>query len=637
MSPSKLQSLLQQAVGLHRGGQLDAAERIYRQVRIAAPRSFDALHLSGLLAYQQGRTPEAVDLLTRAHHLDRKSVACEMRLAVALIAAGRSPEAEAHLRKVVERSPEFHEGWDNLAYCLKTQDRLAEAVACHQRAVALKPDFANGWYNYGLTLSLLGQPEKALPCHERALAADPNFSVARFGRAQALHLSHRLAEAVEEYGRFIAANPKNPEARTCRLFALHHIDGVTREQLFAEHVAYGRLLGPAPAIELPNTPEPERRLRIAFLSPDLREHSCAYFLEPLLQHLDRDAFEVFLYHDHFRVDAVSARFQALAAQWRNFVGQPATAIEKTIRADAPDILVDLAGHTGSTNRLPVLARRLAPVQVTYLGYPNTTGVAAMDYRFTDAIADPEGSADAFATERLVRFAPTAWSYAPPPNSPAPDPAPCARGGPVTFGCFNTPAKLTDATLATWARLLQVAPGSRLLFKGAGLDEAAGRSRAIERLARCGVPMERVDFLGRTATTADHLACYRRVDIALDTFPYHGTTTTCEALWMGVPVVTRAGDRHVSRVGASLLTAVDHPEWIAADADEYVRIAADLAANPARLREVSGGLRERLQTSPLMDHAGQSARFGAALRACWRSWCERSAVGAAGELAGAAHG
>jgi len=543
-----------------------------------------------------------------------------MRLAVALIAAGRAGEAEAHLRRIVERSPDFSEGWDNLAYCLKTQDRLTEAVACHRRAVALKPDFANGWYNFGLTLSLLGYPEEALPCHERALAADPDFAPAQFGCAQALHQSNRMTEAVEEYGRLIAANPAHLEARSCRLFALHHLDGITREQLFAEHVAFGRAVGEPPVSALPNSPEPGRRLRVAILSPDLREHSCTYFLEPLLRHLDRAAFEIYLYHDHFRVDALSARLQALAAVWRNFVGQPGAAVEKIIRADAPDILIDLAGHTGMSNRLPLFARRLAPVQVTYLGYPNTTGLPAMDCRFTDAIADPPGEADALATERLVRFAPTAWSYAPPSDAPLPESAPCARGGPVTFGCFNTPAKITDTTLAMWARLLGEVPQARLLFKGAGLDTAPVRARQVERLRRCGVPVDRVDFLSRTAGTAEHLACYGRVDIALDTFPYHGTTTTCEALWMGVPVVTRAGDRHVSRVGASLLNAIGHPEWVATNNDDYVRIAAALASDPARLESLRHTLREDLRASPLLDHAGQAARFGVALRECWQRWC-----------------
>ena len=246
----------------------------------------------------------------------------------------------------------------------------------------------------------------------------------------------------------------------------------------------------------------------------------------------------------------------------------------------------------------------------------------MDYRFTDGSADPAGEADAFATETLVRFAPTAWSYSPPPGAPEPAPA---REGPVTFGCFNSPNKITDTTLRLWAQVLGAVPASRLLFKGAALEEPAVQARYRERFLRCGLPVERIDLLGRTPGTAAHLACYGRVDIGLDTFPYHGTTTTCEALWMGVPVVSLAGDRHVSRVGASLLTAAGHPEWIAANASDYVKIAADLASDRVRLAALRGTLRDDLRRGPLLDHAGQGARFGAALRECWRRWCRAQAT------------
>jgi predicted O-linked N-acetylglucosamine transferase (SPINDLY family) len=620
VSPSKLQSLLQQAIELHRSGQLAAAEKVYAQVRAAAPKNFDALHLSGFLAYQQNRIPAAIELLERALRVDRRSVDCELRLGLALLAATRLAEAEQHMRQALERSPGYAEGWDSLSFCLRMQDRLPEALACSERAVQLNPRLANNWYNLGGTHSLLGEPAKALPCHERALALDPNFVPARLGLAQALHLLNRIPEAVAAYGRVLEIAPALLEARTCRLLALHNLDTVTAEQLFAEHVAYGRVLGPPPPVTLPNRPDPSRRLRLGILSPDLREHSCAYFLEPLLQHLDRTQFEIYLYHDHFRTDPISARLQALGACWRNFNGQPHNLVEATIRADAPDILIDLAGHTGTNNRLPVFARRLAPVQVTYLGYPNTTGVAAMDYRFTDGVADPVGRADGLATERLVRFAPTAWAYAPAADGPEPVARPA--GAPVAFGCFNTPSKLTDPMLEVWGRLLQQVPGSRLVLKGSGLDRADVRESYLERLARAGIPGGVVTLLPRTATTAEHLTCYGEVDIALDTFPYHGTTTTCEALWMGVPVVSLAGDRHVSRVGASLLSAVGHREWVASNADEYIAIAARLAADAAGRTALRTGLRAELRRSALLDHAGQAARFGAALRECWAAWCAR---------------
>ncbi len=630
MSPQKLQTLLREAVAHHRAGRLAEAEEIYRQARAAAPKQFEVLHLSGLAAYQQGRLEDAIEWLTHAHRLDRSSAVCAMRLALAQLASGRVAEAEELLRKTVARKPDFHEGWDNLAYCLKTQDRLAEAVACHEKAVALKPGHAVGWFNFGLTLSLLGREAEALACHERALAADPNYAMARYGRAQALHQAHRLEEAVADYGRFLELKPDHHEARSYRLFALHNLDDVSPEQLFAEHVAYGRAVAastPAAAFMPTATRDPARRLRVAVLSPDLRAHSCAYFLEPLLHHLDRESFELYLYHDHFREDAVSQRLKPHAAVWRNVIRQPGPALEKIIRVDAPDILIDLAGHTGMTNRLPLFARRLAPVQITYLGYPNTTGLAAMDYRFTDELADPVGIADRLATETLVRFAPTAWTYQPPAEAPEPGEPPCARRGSVTFGCFNNLAKISDATIALWARVLAAVPDSRLLLKGRGLGDEAVRARYLARFARLGLPAARVEWLERTAGTAEHLALYGRVDVALDTFRYHGTTTTCEALWMGVPVVTLAGDSHMARVGVSLLNAAGHPDWIARDADDYVRIASNLAADPAQLALTRRTLRTALKQSPLLDHAGQAARFGAALRSCWAAWCARTAAAA----------
>ena len=623
MGPQQIQSLLNQAVVHHRAGRIGEAELIYRRLRAVAPRNFDVLHLSGLAAYQSGRIPAAVDLLSRAQAAAPRDHVCEMRYALALLAAARPAEAEAHFRHAVLIQPGFVEGWENLAYCLKSQDRLADAIPCHEKVAALRPDYAPGWYNFGLTLSLAGRCAEALACHERALAADPKFALGRFGRAQACHQLHRMPEAVADYRKFLAVNPRHHEARSYLLFALHSIDGISRGELFAEHVAYGRSVGAGPAPVLPNSPEPDRRLRVAFLSPDLRTHSVAYFLEPLVAQLDRSEFEVCLYHDHFREDEVTARLRAQAALWRNFIGQPGEAVEAAIRADAPDILVDLAGHTGMTNRLPLFARRLAPVQVTYLGYPNTTGLPAMDHRFTDAIADPAGEADQFATEKLVRFAPTAWAYTPPPEAPPVQTPPVLARGHITFGCFNNPAKITAAILGLWARVLAAVPGSRLCLKGAGFAEPAQRERFGAAFAAAGVTADRIEYLERTADTRSHLACYERVDIALDTSPYNGTTTTCEALWMGVPVVTLVGDRHMARVSTSLLAACGHPEWAAGNEDDYIGIAVRLAGDTQRLAVIRAGLRAELSDSTLLDHAGQAQRFGDALRECWQAWCHRS--------------
>lgn len=668
MAPAKLQSLLLEAVAHHRNGRLAEAERGYARARAAAPKNFDALHLSGLVAQQQGRQRDAAELLRRALKLDPASAICEMRLGVACTALGELVAAERHLRSSIARDPKLAEAWCHLAVALKLLGRLPDARAAYERAVAIKPDYAeaherlgalltdlegfaaavlsfrravalqpnyaSGWANLGVALAQSNGADEALDCFRRALALDPAQPQALTGRAFLLLDTYRVPEAIAAYGEVIAKHPFHHEARSARLLALHYTDNATREEVFAAHAAFGAAVGERPPHARPGPVDPRltaadgrdpgRRLRVAFLSPDLRAHSVAYFLEPLLAHLDSAQFEIYLYHDHARVDAMSAKLRARAAVWRHFAGFSSDAVEQAIRADAPDVLIDLAGHTGF-NRLPLFARRLAPVQVTYLGYPDTTGLRAMDLRLVDEVTDPTGVADEFHTEKLVRFAPTAWSYAPPADAPEVPPPPSAVGGPVTFGCFNNFAKVSDATLRGWAQVLAVVPQSRLLLKGHGLDTPAQAAGLRARLAMLGVGEERVELLGRTPGLAAHLALYARVDVALDTFPYHGTTTTCEALWMGRPVVTLCGDRHMSRVGASLLTAAGHPEWIARDWADYARIAAELASDPARLARTGSALREELRASPLLDHAGQAARFGAALRAGWAEWCARGPV------------
>ncbi len=622
---SHLQRLLSEAVRHLQAGRLDAAARLAAQARQAAGRDGSVLALSGLIAVQQQRWTEAVGWLVPAARLQPRAAPVHLRLGFAFAQLGRHAEAEPPLRTAVTLAPDDAEAWDAFGYVLKARGRLDEAIAAHRRSTELKPGRAQGWYNLGHALLFANRPAEALACQERALAANPGFPRAQFGRALALLHAHRIPEAVAAFDAALQADPHHHEARSYRLLALHYLDGWSREDLLAEHLAYGRMVAPPPASPTaPRADEAGRPLRVAFLSADLRDHSVAYFLEPLLAHLDRSDFELCLYHDHFVEDAVSARLRAHARIWRNFVGQPAEAVEAAIRADAPDIVVDLAGHTG-LNRLPLLARRLAPMQVSYLGYPDTTGVAAMDYRLVDGVTDPAEEGSRWHAERLVRFAPTAWSYLPPAAAPEAQARPRLAGSPPVFGCFNNFAKVTDAALAAWARLLARVPNARLRLKAGGLGEPAVADQVRARLARAGLPLDRVDLVERTPGIAEHLALYHGIDVALDTFPYHGTTTTCEALWMGVPVVTLAGDRHAARVGASLLQAVGYPGWIARSWDDYVRLAAELVEVPAQLAGAGRALRQAMRCSPLLDHAGQAARFGAALRACWAERCGRAAA------------
>ncbi len=649
MNPAQTLSLLQSAVALHQVGRLDEADVLYAKVRRVQPQNFDANHLAGTLALQQNRLTDAADLLARAQKLNPRSAPCAMRLGATWNALGKFTEAEPVLRRASSLDPKMPEALLHLGHALRALGRIDEALAMYSRAtevspshaeayevlgavladtkgaaaaepplrmaVELQPERAVAWLNLGLVLTNLGRLGEGLNCLDRALKLDPQLHHVHAARGIALERMYELTAAVDAHARAIAGNPRNFEARSARLVALHYLDGISREALHAEHTAFGEAAGTERPREFRGDHDPERRLRVAIVSADLRAHSVAYFLEPLLANLDRERFEVFLYHDHAQTDAVSARLRGYAAQWRQVAGLTHDMLEKVILADSPDIALDLGGHTG-LNRLALFARRLAPVQATYLGYPNTTGVAAMDYRLVDGVTDPEGEADAFHTEQLLRFAPTAWAYAPPDFAPAPERR--ATEGGVVFGCFNNFAKVSDATLRAWAQLLARVPDSRLVLKGHGLGTPALREAAQKRFAAAGLPPERVQLLERTRTQEEHLLAYHSVDIALDTFPYHGTTTTCEALWMGVPVITVAGDRHASRVGLSLLRAVGHEEWVASDWADYVSCAAKLATDPAQLAALRESLRPAMQASPLLDHAAQAARFGDALREMWRN-------------------
>ena len=621
MASVKLQRLVAEGIEHHRAGRLSEANACYRQALLISPKCYDALHLSGLVSYQEGRHGEALELLGKAMKVHSTDEVCVMRYALALISNGRAAEAEKHLRFVVSRKPGLAEGWENLAYCLKLLDRFEDALQSHAKAVSLAPKSGLGWYNYGLTLSRLGRFPAALDCHDKALISDPGFALARFGRAQALHQLHRIPEAVDEYQRYLMLEPGNHEARSYRLFALQYLDAISRERLFDEHRAFGLALPTVPGVAFPNSREPGKKLRIGVIASELRVHSCSFFFEPLVRELSKGNYEWYFYFDHFREDAVSERLKSYSKAWRKVVGLSNSTVESMVRGDGPDLMIDITGHT-AMNRLPLYSRRLAPVQISYLGYPDTTGLPAMDFRFTDHVCDPSEIADKFATERLVRFSSTAWAYQPPADAPEVSTRDDVSGTPFTFGSFNNLAKVTDRMLRVWSRLLSEVPGSRLMIKATGLGEPQMHEWYCGRLRAAGIAGEKVVLLERTSSMRDHLSLYAQVDVALDTFPYGGTTTTCEALWQGVPVVSLAGDRHASRVGASLLRAVGHPEWVASDEESYIAIGKSLANDRERLNLGRSKLRSAMAGSPLLDHAGQASRFGEALRACWTDWCSR---------------
>jgi predicted O-linked N-acetylglucosamine transferase (SPINDLY family) len=361
----------------------------------------------------------------------------------------------------------------------------------------------------------------------------------------------------------------------------------------------------------------QRPLRIGYVSPDFKQHSVAHFIEPVLAAHDKSKFEVFCYSNNLMTDEVTQRIQSACAHWRVIADQSDEVVAKQIRDDGIDILVDLAGHTPQ-NRLLVFARKPAPVQATWIGYPNTTGLTTMDYRITDAFADPVGDSDRFHTEKLIRLPECFSCFEAPRESPQVCALPALATGHITFGSFNNPLKFTPAVIEQWLHILKRVPNSRLVLKYQGLDSAFMSALLRAQFGAHGIAPQRLDILGKDVSQFDHMNRYNQIDIGLDPFPYNGTTTTCDALWMGVPVITLAGRSHVGRVGVSQLTNIGLPELIGHNEDDYVDIAVALANDLPRLAALRSGLRERLKASPLMDAPRLTRNLEAVYREMWKN-------------------
>ncbi|MBX3377075.1 MAG: tetratricopeptide repeat protein [Phycisphaeraceae bacterium] len=525
-----------------------------------------------------GRFHEAAALMEDAARLAPADASIQLSLGMMRSTIGDFPAAEAALRRAAELAPRTPEPHLYLGIILANQQRIAEADAAYTAASRLapgRPDIAHAW--------------------SRLLA-----DTARADQAIAV-----IREALRAYPRDIALHDK-----LCGL--LNYPADIPPAEVFAAHRAFGHLIGAPTPIHRISDFNPDRRLRLAYLSGDLREHSVSYFLEPLLEHHDRTRFEVFCYHVGAPDETTTPRLRSRVPHWRHLFPISDRDLASAIAADGIDILVELAGHAQG-NRLAAVALGPAPILVSFIGYPNTTGVPAIRYRFVDAVTDPP-DADALATETLIRLPGCFLCYRPYDDPPAVQPR--DPGRPITFGSFNNLAKLSHAALDLWGRLLAGVPHARLLLKGRGLGDDSIRAHILSRLSAFGITPDRVELLPHTKTTREHLALYHHVDIALDPFPYHGTTTTCEALFMGVPVVTLAGHTHAMRVGASLLTAVNLAEFITTSDTAYIAAATALAASPARLADLRASLRSLLLRSPLCDGRAYAAKVETAYRSIW---------------------
>lgn len=544
-------------------------------------------------------------------------------LARILVSRGQWEQAAARIQRAITSEPANPRLYFALGSIKSHTPDTDGEIAAFRRAVELAPAAVECLVPLGYRLAERGQVADGEWYLRRALKIAPTSPVVVGALATVLTGCGQSGEAVDVLRHAAAANPGDWSLLGQLCQSLNYVTQEPGSEATALRRRLGELLRPVPAPkpgQVPHRPDPDRRLKIGYLSSDLRSHPVAAFLEPILRAHDRTAFEVFCYHTGEKVDGTTRRLMEHAATWRHTPYATEEELLATIRADLIDVLVELSGLT-SGHRLRVLARRTAPIQATYIGCPSSTGLAAIDHRLVDEMTDPPGS-ESEAVERLERISGCFLCYQPPEG--APDPAAARQASatdrPLTFGSFNNLAKLSPGAVALWSGVLATVPGSRLLLKGNALREESVRSGIRTRFQGAGVDGERVDFLPETAAFHDHLACYGHVDVALDSMPYNGTTTTCEALWMGVPVVTLRGRLHAGRVGASLLTAAGCSEWVAETPEQFAATAAGLVSDRAKLDVLRAKLRGRVRTSRLCDATTHTREIEAAYRRMWHAWC-----------------
>lgn len=578
------------------------------------------MQVLGVSLHQLGQQDEAIELLRRATELAPSLAEFWSNLGGVLGGVGRHDEALAVFKRAIALNPQHPGSRNNLGVALEALKRFAEATAAYEEAIQLRPDSAEFHHNLANALRQLGRHPEALAAGERAVEIRPEYPEALNNIGATLEWLGRIDEARTYYARAASLSSQFLLAHNNLLIShRYRAEEHDAARVFAAHVEWAnRYAEPLYATIRPHDNErnPDRRLRVGYVTPDFHEHPVTRFMEGVIAYHDRATVEVFCYHSGSRRDQATARVRVHADAWRDIDRLDGERAADLIRSDRIDVLVDLAGHTGK-QQMVLFSRRPAPVQIAYLGYSDTTGLATIPYRITDPFCDPPGMTEHLYTEQLIRLPRCAWSYRPFDGSPAVGPLPADRNGHVTFGVFNRFSKVTEKMARLWAQIVSRTPGSTLAVTTSQDNEFVQRS-----FGEWGVPGDRLKLVPLRRPPA-FLQHYNEVDVALDTFPHNGHTTTCDASWMGVPTVSLAGRSFVSRLAGSVVTALNLPELVAESAEQYVRIATDLAGDLPRLRELRGSLRNRVIASPLSDARGLARALEGVYRTVWRQWCATS--------------
>jgi protein O-GlcNAc transferase len=599
-------------------GQLDEAAVEYRHALKLRPDFPEAHNNLGTVLYNRDQPDEAIPAYHSALKLRPDYPEANYNLGNALKDFGRFDEAVTAYHRALESKPNFAEACNNLGSALLKLGEFDEAMAAYRRAIELKSDSPMAHNNLGVALMERGKLDESLGEFYRAIELKPDYPDAHNNLGAALKRRGQLDEAIVAMRRALGFKPGYACAHSNLIYTLHFHPDHDAMIISEEYQRWNRQFGdPLKRFILPHANDRglERRLRIGYVSPDFRDHPVGRYVMPLFERHDRERFEILCYSGVLRPDWMTERLRTLAQGWRTTVGVSDARLAETICADGVDILVDLALHTAD-NRLPVFARHSAPVQVTWLGHAGSTGLPSIGYRLTDSHMDPPGEPPDWSAEEPIRL-PDCWCcYDPLGESPEISALPAFLGQRVTFGSLNNFAKVNEGVLTLWAQILEAVKGSRLLML---CPEGSMRERVRAFFGARGIGEEGVELVGARPRWA-YLELFHRIDLALDPFPFSGMTTTCDALWMGVPVLTMPGALPASRAGLSLLSNVGLSELVASSEEDYVRIAVELAGNIPRLAELRATLRARMQASPLMDAPRFARNVEAAYRSMWARWC-----------------
>ncbi|MFI5304245.1 MAG: tetratricopeptide repeat protein [Nitrospiria bacterium] len=657
--PSDKMAKYQKAMNYHRAGNLEKAKEHYIQILKEEKNNPDIYLNLGQIYEKNGQFSDAKLCYEKALEIKPDYASVYNNMGIIFLRQENFDLAKSNFDKALTLNPNIPEAWNNLGLVFQCRKEYREAEAVFQKAISLKEDYADAFNNLGGVYIYQGKKKEAMSCFEKSISLDPCHAGAynnignlyRFNdqlklaetfylRAEKINpdfpdainnlgsiygLMGRIKEANSFYKKALILKPDYKEAQSNLLLNLNYSPDFTPQEIFAEHLLFEKRFGePLKSKIRPhlNDQAPDRKLKIGYVSPDFRTHSVDSFLEPVLSNHDPDLFEVYCYSNSTVWDFMTRQLHSYADYWRIITGLPDEQASQLIRSDQIDILIDLSGHTGH-NRMLLFAFKPAPIQVTWLGYPNTTGLSTMDYRITDQYADPAGTTEQYHSEQLIRLPETFSCFRAPGESPEIDTLPALKNGYITFGSFNILAKVTTQVISVWAEILKSVQGSRLILKTAGLNEAEIKKPLYKTFGDLGITSDRIEFLGKDASRRDHFQRYNAIDIGLDPFPYNGTTTTCDALWMGVPVITLEGRTHVSRVGVSQMSNLGLAEVIAKTPEDYVEIAKRLSNDTAHLRVLREGMRARMLSSPLMDSKSFTRNLEKAYREIWKEYVSRN--------------